>query len=66
MTQLNTAPRFANPDAIYQKLIDAHQGLSDQDSMQLNAKLILLLANHIGDSDVLTQAIAAAKRGGTA
>lgn len=61
MTQLNTAPTFANPDGVYQMLIDAHDGLSEGESARLNAKLILLLANHIGDVDVLKQALEAAR-----
>lgn len=60
MTQLNTAPNIAAPDDVYQMLIDAHDGLNDEQSMRLNAKLILLLSNHIGDQDVIAQAIAAA------
>lgn len=62
MTALNTAPNLPKPDDTYQLLIDAHDGLSDAQSMQLNAKLILLLANHIGDEGVLKQAIEAATR----
>ncbi|MEM7568986.1 MAG: DUF2783 domain-containing protein [Pseudomonadota bacterium] len=61
MSALNTAPNFARPDDIYQTLIDAHEGLTDEDSMRLNAKLILLLANHIGDPAVLAEALEAAK-----
>ncbi|MFZ6719180.1 DUF2783 domain-containing protein [Undibacterium sp. Ji49W] len=44
-------------DDFYQMLIDTHRGLSDEDSNKLNAKLILLLANHIGDLDTLEQAL---------
>lgn len=51
------------PDDFYQSLIEAHDGLSDAQSDLLNAKLVLLLANHIGDSKVLTQALAAAREG---
>lgn len=61
MTALNTAPNITAPDDLYQTLINAHEGLADEDSMRLNAKLILLLANHIGDQKVVEQAIAAAK-----
>ena len=61
MTQLNTAPNIAAPDDVNQMLIDAHDGLNDEQSMRLNAKLILLLSNHIGDQDVIAQAIASAK-----
>ncbi len=51
------------PDDFYQSLIDTHQGLSDQQSELLNAKLVLLLANHIGDAGVLDEALAAAREG---
>lgn len=63
MPSLDTSLRIARPDDLYQMLIDAHQGLSDADSMKLNAKLVLLLANHIGDAEVVAQAINAAKSG---
>jgi len=58
---LNTQPNMARPDDFYQALIDAHAGLSEQESAALNARLILLLANQIGDLDTLKAAIAAAK-----
>lgn len=60
---LITDPNVAQPDDFYQALIDAHAGLSDEQSAALNARLILLLANHIGDIDTLRAAIAAAKEG---
>lgn len=58
---LNTAPHIERPDDFYQALIDAHAGLDDAQSAALNARLILLLANQIGDLDTLRAAIAAAK-----
>lgn len=61
MTDLKIDSRFADPDSAYRLLIDAHRGLSDEDSAALNSALILILANHIGDSTVLAQAIALAK-----
>ena len=54
---LNTDVNVARPDDFYQALIDAHAGLSDEQSARVNARLILLLANHIGDVDVLREAI---------
>ena len=57
MGALNTAPNIADPDGFYAELIGAHEGLSDAESQALNARLILLLANHIGDRRVLTEAI---------
>ena len=68
MSKLETETnRFADPDAAYRLIVDAHHGLSDADSAALNARLVLTLANQIGDIDVLRQAIelaqAAAKPG---
>jgi hypothetical protein len=59
---LNTAPNLASPDEFYEALIDAHRDLGDAQSQQLNARLVLLLANHIGDLAVLKEALAAARR----
>jgi len=58
---LNTEPNLAAPDDFYEELIDLHRGLSGEQSMLVNAKLILLLANQVGDMDVLREAMAAAK-----
>ena len=69
---LKTEPNFHEPgrrffrdfspgDDFYEALIDAHHGLSDEQSEALNARLILVLANHIGDLRVLRQALAAAQ-----
>ena len=49
-------------DDFYEALLDAHQGLSPEQSQALNARLILTLANHIGDVDVLKQALAVAQQ----
>ncbi|WP_175729996.1 DUF2783 domain-containing protein [Burkholderia ambifaria] len=65
MPRLDTRPRLADPDAFYEELIDMHRDLSDADSQLVNAKLILLLANHIGDADVLREAMALARQGVT-
>jgi hypothetical protein len=61
MATLNTDPNIASPDDFYERLIATHRGLSDEQSALVNAKLVLLLANHIGDPDVLAQAMAAAR-----
>ena len=53
---------FAPGDEFYEQLIDAHNGLSDEQSEALNARLILLLANHIGDLRVLREALQAARQ----
>jgi len=58
---LTTEPNIALQDEFYQALIDAHAGLSDEQSAALNARLILLLANQIGDLATLREAIAAAR-----
>lgn len=54
---LNTDPNIPDPDSFYAELIDAHEGLSDEDSTAFNARLVLLLANHIGDRAVLRDAL---------
>lgn len=64
MTALNTAPNIPDADGFYAELINAHEGLDDEASAALNARLILLLANHIGDRTVLSEAIAAARTPG--
>ena len=58
---LNTRPNLEAPDDFYEALIDAHRDLTTAQSHALNAKLVLLLANHIGSLDVLKQALAAAR-----
>lgn len=60
---LQTAPRIKGPDDFYQELIDSHRELSDEQSALVNAKLILLLANHIGDREVLSEAMQIARDG---
>ncbi|MFI5444677.1 DUF2783 domain-containing protein [Polaromonas sp. UC242_47] len=52
---------FQDADAFYECLLDAHQGLSREQSELFNARLILILANQLGDSRVLQACIAAAK-----
>ena len=72
LEHLNTQPNFGVPgerhrhayepgDHFYEQLVHSHRGLSDAQSEQLNARLVLLLANHIGDFDVLKQALLAAR-----
>jgi hypothetical protein len=61
MGTLTTASRFSDPDAAYVTLIDAHRGLSEAESADLNARLVLILANHIGDLGVLREAITVAR-----
>ncbi|MBK8008543.1 MAG: DUF2783 domain-containing protein [Rhizobiales bacterium] len=64
MTALKTESSFPNPDAAYETLVEAHRGVSEADSAALNARLVLILSNHIGDLAVLKEAIALAKKAG--
>ena len=74
-TLLKTEPHFHEPgrrffrdfspgDDFYEALIEAHHGLTDEQSEALNARLILLLANHIGDLRVLREALQTARSTG--
>ena len=74
MKHLVTQPHFGTPgerhrqaytpgDDFYEMLIEGHRGLSDAQSEFMNARLVLLLANHVGDLRVLREAIAAARAG---
>ncbi|MEZ5739846.1 MAG: DUF2783 domain-containing protein [Burkholderiaceae bacterium] len=62
-THLVTETNLASPDAFYEALIDIHQGLDDAQSADVNARLILLLANHIGDMAVIREAFELATAG---
>jgi hypothetical protein len=62
MGKLMTASRFANPDDAYVTLIEARRGLPEAVAAELDTKLVLILANHIGDIEVLREAIALAKQ----
>ncbi len=59
---LSTQSNFSDPDTAYRLVVEAHLGLSDEDSVSLDTALVLILANHIGDAEVLREAIALAKR----
>ncbi|HEY7903342.1 MAG TPA: DUF2783 domain-containing protein [Casimicrobiaceae bacterium] len=61
MATLDTRPRLAAADALYAMLVDAHRDLTDAQSERVNVRLVLLLANHIGDEDVIAEAIRAAR-----
>jgi hypothetical protein len=64
MTELRHDDGFGGGgDAFYEQLVAAHRGLSDQASGALNARLVLLLANHVGDGRVLAEALRAAREG---
>lgn len=58
---LDTTPRLADPDALFALLVEAHRDLDAEASRRLDARLVLLLANHIGDMAVLREVIAAAR-----
>ena len=60
MTDLVTTPNLAAPDDVYEALLRLHEGRSKAESDAINARLILILANHIGDGEILRQAFAAA------
>lgn len=71
---LNTQPNFHEPgkryfrefspgDDFYELLIETHRDLTDEQSAKVNARLILLLANHIGDISVLREAMSVARAG---
>ena len=59
---LSTASNFAKPDDAFRAVVEAHRGLNDEQSADLDAALVLILANHIGDIDVLREAIALARQ----
>ena len=61
MTTLNTQPHITDVDGFYEHLLNAHVGLSRDDSEALNARLILLLANQIGDTGLLKHCVDAAR-----
>ena len=63
MMPLQTEPRLADPDALYEALMQAHRELDEAASRRLDARLVLLLANHIGDMDILREALALATQG---
>ncbi|WP_305971344.1 MULTISPECIES: DUF2783 domain-containing protein [unclassified Mameliella] len=62
MADLTLTPNLDRPDDFYAALIAAHDGLSDDESAALNARLILILANQIGNIDVLNAALQAAAK----
>ena len=63
MNHLIDTPNLADHDGFYAELLSAHAGLNDRQSQALNAQLILILANHVGDRQVLTEALALARQG---
>ena len=61
MSTLITEANLPRPDDFYQVLTDMHRNLSDEQSADVNARLILLLSNHIGDQSILEEAMSIAR-----
>jgi hypothetical protein len=59
---MKTTLNLPDADGFYEQLLDAHDGLDEQQSALLNARLVLLLANQVGDAKVLKECVAAAKQ----
>ncbi len=61
-SKLITDTNLPEPDLAYTSIIDVHRDLSDAQSAELNARLVLIFANHIGDPDILAEALALARK----
>jgi len=59
---VKTDLHIPDPDGFYEAWVAAHEGLSESESADLDARLVLLLANQVGDMQVLLDCIAAARR----
>ena len=59
---LSTASNFAKPDDAFRAIVEAHRGLSDEQGADFDTALVLILANHIGDLEVLREAVELARR----
>jgi len=57
---LNLLPNFEDPDAVYQMIVDAHRSFDAAQSAAFNARLVLILANHIGDAKIIASALESA------
>ncbi|MEX2519128.1 MAG: DUF2783 domain-containing protein [Paracoccaceae bacterium] len=64
MGALTLTPNIPDHDEFYAELLGAHKGLNEAENHALNARLVLILANHIGDRAALSEALALAKRTG--
>ena len=62
--RLDVSTRIADPDALFAALVGAHDGLDEAQSRRLDARLVLLLVNHIGDAQVVLDAIEIARSAG--
>ena len=65
MTKLITETNLTDPDAVYAGIIAAHRDLSDAESADFNARLVLILANHIGNDEVVGEALHLAEKSST-
>lgn len=61
MSTLDTSPRLDDPDGLFEALVEAHRDLDAEASRRLDARVVLLLANHIGSVAIVREAIAAAR-----
>lgn len=61
MGGLIVTPSLAGADDVYESLVRLHEGLSEAESLKVWAKLVLILANHVGDPAVIAEAIALAR-----
>lgn len=59
MAKLILSPNLEDADGFYEALLNVHEGLEDEETQALNARLVLVLANHIGTQEILADAIAA-------
>lgn len=55
--KLNLEPNILDPDGFYRELIDSQRDMDDERSSQMNCRLVLVLANHVGDREVLSEAL---------
>jgi Protein of unknown function (DUF2783) len=62
---LDTRSRFQDPDAAYRLIVEAHRGLTEEESRKLDAALILILANAVGDISALEEALSLARKATT-
>jgi hypothetical protein len=61
MSTLDTSPRLDDADGLFEALVEAHRDLDAEASRRLDARVVLLLANHIGSVAIVREAIAAAR-----
>lgn len=54
---LNLCANIADPDGFYEFLVESQRAMSDEQANRMNARLILILANHVGDAAILRQAV---------